>query len=489
MTITVNLDFGKREIENFQELERTIYRTVLQFGREITAKALESMDEQLLGDRDVSRFRCKGFQKTCIKTIMGSVEFQRRVYLDNAAAEGPHCVHLLDEALELNQIGLVTENVCKLAATAACETTYRAAAKTITETTGLSISPQGVWNIVQKLGEQQKARVERHAELAQQGQGVGVLETKLLYEENDGIWLKLQGKDRKRYGKDKEMKVGIAYPGVRFMPCGKAKRRILDNKVAYASFDPASAFRKAKEGLVASRFDVNGIELRIVNGDGAQWIQKKNGVKTISVLDKYHRNKKITECVADKDLADNLRKLLFAGDTDMLLAVIEAQINSLLPEENQKEIEKLTDLYRYFSENKEALLDPYKRGIEIPETYAPGEIHHARLGSMESNIYTLTGNRMKGGRCCWSIQGGNNLALLLTAYHTSGLENLFAELPAPPKPKEEWKDTLPMFGASKVPEREGHGYDYCHTFSLAKNAGSHLSELCRKMLRGSGNNF
>ncbi|MBQ1410525.1 MAG: hypothetical protein IIY94_04540 [Oscillospiraceae bacterium] len=53
----------------------------------------------------------------------------------------------------------------------------------------------------------------------------------------------------------------------------------------------------------------------------------------------------------------------------MLLTVIEAQINSLLPEENQKEIEKLTDLYRYFSENKDALLDPYKRGIEIPETY------------------------------------------------------------------------------------------------------------------------
>ena len=86
-----------------------------------------------------------------------------------------------------------------MAATAACETTYRAAAKTITETTGLSISPQGVWNIVQKLGEQQKARVARHAELAQRGQGAGVLETKLLYEENDGIWLKLQGKDRKQY--------------------------------------------------------------------------------------------------------------------------------------------------------------------------------------------------------------------------------------------------------------------------------------------------
>ena len=122
MIITVNLDFDKMEIENIQELERTIYRTVLQFGREIMAKALESMDEQLLGSRDVKRFRCKGFQKTCTKTIMGPVEFERRVYVDNAAVEGPHCVHLLDEALELDQIGLVAENVCKLAATAACET-------------------------------------------------------------------------------------------------------------------------------------------------------------------------------------------------------------------------------------------------------------------------------------------------------------------------------------------------------------------------------
>jgi hypothetical protein len=222
------------------------------------------------------------------------------------------------------------------------------------------------------------------------------------------------------------------------MPCGKGKnRRILDNKVAYATFDPVKEFRRYKEGLVASRFDTAGIGLRIVNGDGAQWIQKKQGVKTISVLDKYHRNKKITECAGNGEFADNLRKLLYAGETDMVLTFIEAQINSLLPEENQKEIEKLRELYSYFSENKEALSDPYQRGIEIPETYAPGEIHHARLGSMESNVFTLIGNRMKGRRACWSIDGANHLALILCAYHTTGLEGLFAapcsvEMTAPP---------------------------------------------------------
>ena len=490
MNITANLEIDKREIENFQELERTVYRTVLKLGCEIIDKALEAMDEQLLDSRDVSRFRCKGFQKTCIKTIMGPVQFKRRVYVDNAAVEGPHCVHLLDEALELDQIGLVTADVCKLAATAACETSYRAAAKMVTEATGLSMSAQGLWNIVQQLGESQMTLVERHAELAQLGQGVGALATKLLYEENDGIWLKLQGNDRERYGKDKEMKVGVAYPGVRWKLCkGGKKRRILDNKVAYATFDSVKDFRRHKEGLVASRFDTAGIERRIVNGDGAQWIQKQKDGKTIPVLDKFHRNKKITECVGNTEFATMLREKLYAGEVDTVLTLIEAQINSLLPEESEKEIEKLQDLYRYYAENKEALLDPYQRGIEIPETYAPGEVHHARLGSMESNVFTLIGNRMKGRRRCWSVRGGNHMAVLLSAYHTSGFENLFADLPDPPRPKEVWKDTLPMFGASKVPEREGHGYDYCHTFSLAKNAGSHLSKLCRKMLLGSDNNF
>ena len=50
MNITVNLEIDKREIENFQELERTIYRAVLKLGREITAKALESLDDALFGE-------------------------------------------------------------------------------------------------------------------------------------------------------------------------------------------------------------------------------------------------------------------------------------------------------------------------------------------------------------------------------------------------------------------------------------------------------
>lgn len=73
---------------------------------------------------------------------------------------------------------------------------YRGATKEITEMTGLSISAQGVWDIIQGIGETQRERIGRYAKQSEQQQGVGEIESKILYEENDGIWLNLQGKFR-----------------------------------------------------------------------------------------------------------------------------------------------------------------------------------------------------------------------------------------------------------------------------------------------------
>lgn len=480
MNITVSYEISKSQIENFEGLVSEIYRSVLEIGRSLVREALEQADDALMESRDRERYRSKGFQKTCIKTKLGAVEYKRRVYVDNAAAEKQHCVHLLDEALDIKKVGLVSSDVCQLAAEAVCGSTYRGAARMICEATGLDISAQGVWDIVQKLGQAQEAVVDRHAELAEAHQGVGQIETKILYEENDGVWLKLQGQSRKENGISKEMKVGIAYDGATWEE-GKngQKRRILDNKVAYASFDTAKEFRRKKEGLLASRFDVDAIDLRVLNGDGASWIQKQKGTNSISVLDEFHRNKKITECVRDKEFAGMLQKLLYNKEIDTLLDCIEAQINSTT---DKDEITGLRELQSYYTENRDALLGYYDRGIAIPETRAPGVVHHARLGSMESNVYTLIGNRMKDGRACWSIRGANHLALLLCLRHTTGFDYLFTKLPEKPviQQESEWKDTLPIFGASKVPEREGHGYEYPINFTTSK-AGDWLTNWLRKL--------
>ena len=476
MTITLAVEISKSEVKDFSGLVKEIYRIVLGIGRELLRTALEQLDDEVLAGRDTTRYRSKGFQKTCIKTILGAVEYKRRVYVDEAAVESKRCVHLLDQELGIDKVGLVSEEVCQIAATAVCETTYRGAAELITETTGMDISAQGVWNIIQRLGESQVSLTKRHAELAQRHKGTGALVTKLLYEETDGIWLKLQGESRKKYGAAKEMKVGIAYDGVQWQQTKSGKRRTLDNKVAYASFENVREFHKNKEGLVASRFDVDEIELRVYNGDGAQWIRQQNSDACIDVLDSFHRNKKITECVRDPQFASLLRSLLHSKNIDLLLDCLDAQINSVT---DSSELAKLKELQTYYTENRDSLLGYYDRGIPIPETREPGVIHHARLGSMESNVFTLIGNRMKGRRACWSEKGANNLAMLLCQRHTVGFESLFTKLPAAPADNSKCPEP-PVYSSCKIPKREGKGYEWrdCLRISDAPNwIRSFLKEL------------
>lgn len=464
MTITVEVEISNSEIQSFGKLIATAFELAMEFGRKLVVRALELRDRELAETRDKGRYRSKGKRWTSIKTRLGVVEYQRTVYVDNAAPEGRSCVYLLDEALGIEKVGLVTEDVCQAAATAVCETSYRGAAKLISETTGLYISAQGVWNILQSLGRRQKAQIEQHTKRAEQHAGTGIIESKLLYEENDGIHLKLQGESRKKYGSDKEMKVGIAYDGATWqIGKDKKKRRTLDNKVAYASFEPASDFTRHKEGLVASRFNVEEIELRVINGDGAQWIQKHGDADCISVLDKFHRNKKITECVREPEFAALVRELLYAGRIEDTLTCIEAQMNSVADEQEKT---LLKELYSYYANNKDALLGYYDRGVTIPPTRKPGEIHHARLGSMESNVFTLIGNRMKGRRACWSENGANNLALILCAYHTTGMESLFSAAVSAPIVTSEKPSMDTKASAGSTPETEGHGYRFWSSGSI-----------------------
>ena len=464
MTITVEVEFGKKEIRAFEDLVTYAYEMAMRFGREIVEQALETRDQELMKARDTRRYRCKGKQQTSIKTKLGAIEYRRNVYIDRSVADGIKCVHLLDEDLGIDKIGQIAREVCETAGELACESSYRAAARTLTETTGLSISPQGVWNIVQKRGEQRGGQVERHAELASLGRGVGCVESKILYEENDGVWLKLQGKDRKKCGPSKEMKVGIAYDGATWERQKSGKpRRTLDCKVAHASFEPAKKFRESKEGVIASRYDVKKIELRIINGDGANWIQKQGKSDCICVLDKFHRNKKLTECIKDKDFLETARELLFANRIDDLLTCIASQIDST---EDEAEQDGLRELLSYYTENKDAMTGPYERGIDIPETRDPGVIHHARLGSMESNIFTLIGNRMKDRRCCWSIRGANHLASLLCLKHTTSLDGLFSGLEPLPQLEPVWTDAGKPISASRMPLTAGSGTECYNRTSI-----------------------
>jgi len=454
MTIAVEIDFCKENITNFSDLAKAAFEYSLAFGKELVRRIVEERDAELREERDKRRYVNKGRRKTCLKTLLGDVEFERTVYVDKSVPEGQHCVFLLDEDLGIDTVGLVSPDACEAIANAICETTYRGAAQMLSETTGLTLSPQGVWDVVQKLGAYRGEQLERLGELAKAKKSEGCIETKVLYEEDDGVWLPLQGNDRKKYGPSKEMKVGIAYDGVLWSggKNGKARRE-LHNKVAYTSFDSVAEYRKRKEGLVASRFNVKGIELRIRNGDGAGWVQGFENAD-MNVLDVFHRNKALLTHVQHDGLRKLLMKQLYGKNIPMLLACIEAMINS---EEDPKVQEHYRTLQTYYESNVDGLLSAYDRGVKIPDTSEPGVIHHARLGSMESNVFTLVGNRMKGRRACWSVRGATNLANLLCLYHTTGFSGMFTDfaLPAAETAAADWGP----LSASKIPLKAGKGYE------------------------------
>ena len=211
MIITLQMEISKENFNNFETLLSELKEKLLGAGREIVREALENRDNEIFQRRDKKRFRGKGKRKTCVKTWFGAIEYERQVYADLADPEHKHYVYLLDEEVRPHEVGCVSREMCKIAAQAVVNSSYRAAAAEISEMTGLSISPQGVWNIIQQIGKSNREKIETYSEQTRKHQMIGAIESRIVYEENDGIWLKLQGQSRKDYGASREMKVGIAY--------------------------------------------------------------------------------------------------------------------------------------------------------------------------------------------------------------------------------------------------------------------------------------
>lgn len=449
------MEIDNSKFENIQDLIREVTEAMYETGRNIIKMHLEKMDENILRIRDKKRYRCKGKKKTSLKIKMGVVEYSRNVYYDQQEGRS---VYLLDENMDMNKIGLVNEEVTELIEKQICTQSYRETAKSISEATGLEISHQGIWNIVQELGERRIEKNQEMTELNAREQLKGNVETEILYEEADGDWLRLQGKDRKKYDSSREMKIMIAYDGVKYhAQKNKKYRRELDNKVAYASFESAKEFNKHKDAVIAGKFNTDLITLKVKNGDGAQWIQKDPDCRTLCVLDKFHRNKKIKECIRNTDMVKTLSELMNEERFDELIECIEAS--------DEKEISGAEELLRYYTENREALSNYFDRGITIPPTRDPNNIHHARLGSMESNVFTLIGNRMKGRRACWSIDGGNNIAAILCAKYTDSIDKLF---PVCDVVSIENESNAPL-SVSKCAASVGKGYAFTCNISIPAN--------------------
>ena len=436
----------------FKEIERLAQRIAFEIARSIITSVLEDWDTHLMNSRDKTMYDNRGLKPTVVKTIVGEVPYSRRLYdiIDDGVDRGH--VYLLDEAMGLSGSGQFSELLKDLIIQACCEGAYRSAARSVSEMTGQTISHTAAWNVVQAVGERLDEYEKHAAALAADSKGIGTIETPVLFEEQDGISLHLQGKDRKEHGESKEMKLAIAYDGAE----KKGKNRyILTNKVACASFEGVDEFVKRKEGVIAGTYNVDEITMRFLNGDGASWIKRsKTDENTHIQLDQFHRNRAVIRNVSNPDAREMITEIMYSKDIDLLLHVIEVEALSTDDEDEKK---NYTDLLTYFENNKDGLIPCHRRGLAVPEP-PEGKVYR-RMGAMESNVFTIVGNRMKGRRANWSINGGNNLARLLCLKHTKRLFGILNRLSTCVLPERYSEEITVEYSAAKVPAHEGKGYN------------------------------
>jgi hypothetical protein len=436
---------------DFKRFEQEVFKKFCEMGCLFIGRQLKRWDDWLMLHRDRNEYRHKGLRETTIKTVLGEVPIERAIYKTTTPDGKTAHVYLLDEALGLGGSGFFSDYLMEMIANAACESSFRATASAISEMTGQTISHTAAWNVVQQLGGRLDEKEQEAASLAANFNGKGELETKVLFEELDGIHLNLQGESRKKHGASKEMKAAIAYDGAEKV--GK-KRYRLTNKVATANFESAKRFRIRKEGAIAATYRVDEIDARLMNGDGANWINESAMPDTHFQLDHFHISQAITRYVSNDEARKLIRNLLYSKQIDTLLDVIEAYSNSA---EDEKEQENYLKLLTYFSNNKDFLVPCHRRSLDLPEP--PDGKEYRRMGAMESNIFTIIGNRMKGRRFCWSINGANNLARLLCLKTTEKLSEALQKLGSLVLPERYAEEIEIKMSAAGIPSREGKGYN------------------------------
>ena len=420
----------------FNNLEKKIFKFVCNFGCLIIKLILESYDRKIMKARDTKKYRHKGLRKNTIKTVMGEVEYVRAMYEVEEAGIKKR-VYLLDEKLHINTEGKASENLVeKIVETVPITDSYRKAETVLKETTNATLSFEWIRNIVVKLGDKITKKEKEERRLLDKGQLVaGLKQITALFEEADGLWINLQGKDRKeRLEKNKkkcekenkefnpkqkiktELKLHVMYEGWK----KDDKRHPLINKQYIAGMMKPKEIKKLRDARVYQQYDVEKIKLRVVNGDGAKWTKGITAKGGIYQKDQFHIMQEIVRDVP-KEYRNIIEELVKTKQYDKIEKAIEGLKVELGGE--YKAVKKLNTLQSYLSSG----LERYQDIVEVPE--APEGIEYRNMGTQESQIFSKLKKRFCSGRKAFSEHGANALAKICVLSEKFSLEELETPIP------------------------------------------------------------
>ena len=444
----------EEKLVSFKTLEQKVFRYVCELAQEITRIMLENYDTELAEGRDKSQYRDKGKRTTTIKTVYGEVAYARRVYQTKLEDGGKAFVYLLDEAMQMDKIGLISTNLAEKIAMTVTESPYRVTADIISETCGQSISHGGAWNLIQRLGERINEEEDYAVKQMEAGQAVGKAEIPVLFEEMDGVWLAMQDKAHKKM-KKQEMKVFTMYEGWD----AQSRESRLVNKAMLAGMEKSSEFHRKREALIEKKYNADEIRQRVLNGDGGSWIKEPYDSEVIFQLDRFHIYQEIKSKLKEKEAQKEVTELFEVGKMEEMLEYIRIYADSVdSNDRTDKRSSNAKKLYEYLSNNKEGLLPYQERGIKIPEA-KPG-IVYKNMGVQENQNCTTITLRMKHRRMRWSENGANNMAKALYRKENRELADTIERYTDGLVFTMQMQEIVQTLSAAKAPKKDGKGNIY-----------------------------
>jgi hypothetical protein len=384
-------------------VEKWVFEQSCRFGLHLLKTILAGLDEELCRNRP-SGWRHKGYEERTVQTALGKLSFSRRIYVNQFSGER---VAPLDEYLGWEKHARVSPEVKAMCVEMAPEMSFRAVSWAVNRLRGIEVSAEAAHQIVQDYGSVRGEQVD--AEIREMYEdpksATGTKECTLFFE-IDSMYARQQGPGKRNI----EIKLGVVHEGWVRERSTQERYRLKNKKVVVDSRDGGHLWDRLTAAL-SKEYDLSRCKI-IINGDGAEWIQK--GIEYFPnaefQLDKFHWLRSLRRAVAnDTKVLRVLRRHLENEDWDAI-----GQTVSDLLETHPDRADAISGFWSYVSNHKGEIRD-YRKRIAVELEITRG------LGAAESNVDTVLVSRFKRHRRSWSRKGAQNLGNLVELRHNAQL--------------------------------------------------------------------
>ncbi len=235
----------------------------------------------------------------------------------------------------------------------------------------------------------------------------------MLYVEADGIWVRLQREGKQRHY---ELKNAIAYDGWELLHQSDERYRLL-NKRVYCHGDNSIPFWDAASLEWHKQWDLGYLELIVLGGDDASWIDKGTEELPCCVrnLSGFH-------------LARSCRSGWKNGKA-VYDAIRCGRVNELIVNPVEREGKTAQKARKYVLERIEKGMD-WRKKVEGTALASIVPADARGLGAMEGNLSHLFSDRMKDRGMSWTIAGAQRMGKAIQLVSSGELANWCGHKPA-----------------------------------------------------------